>query len=129
MFALGVVIFSALLTSACAKPSATGSLSFLVLGDWGGQPSSPYYTTAENDIAAAMGKTAQNVGSQFTISVGDNFYEYGVQDVADPRFGETFEVSYVALKGLRYICHPSQVPLRCVARIPARAERDLRAKT
>ncbi|KAL5467624.1 hypothetical protein EMCRGX_G031883 [Ephydatia muelleri] len=96
MFALGVVIVSALLASACAKPSATGSLSFLVLGDWGGQPSSPYYTTAENDIAAAMGKTAQNVGSQFTISVGDNFYEYGVQDVADPRFGETFENVFTA---------------------------------
>ena len=99
MIALGLVsVAAALFASACAKPSASGSLSFLVLGDWGGQPSSPYYTTAEKHIAAAMGKTAQNVGSQFTISVGDNFYKYGVQDVADPRFRETFEVSYVAVK-------------------------------
>ena len=88
-----MAIVAVLVALACAKNSATGSLNFLVLGDWGGQPTSPYYTTAEKDIAAAMGKTAQNVDSQFTISVGDNFYENGVQNVADPRFDETFEVS------------------------------------
>ena len=90
-----VVLVASLLALACAKPSATGSLSFLALGDWGGQPTSPYYTTAEKDIAAAMGKTAQNVGSQFTIALGDNFYDVGVKDVTDPRFKETFEVGRV----------------------------------
>ena len=90
-----VVFVTALLTPACAKPSAPGSLSFLVLGDWGGQPTLPYYTVAENSVASAMGVTAQTVGSLFTISVGDNFYENGVQSVADSRFEETFEVGNV----------------------------------
>ena len=88
-----VALVASLLALACArKLSTSGSLSFLALGDWGGQPSSPYYTTAEKDIAAAMGKTAQNVGSQFTIALGDNFYDMGVTNVNDPRFKETFEV-------------------------------------
>ncbi|KAL5467623.1 hypothetical protein EMCRGX_G031882 [Ephydatia muelleri] len=92
-----VALVASLLALACArKLSTSGSLSFLALGDWGGQPSSPYYTTAEKDIAAAMGKTAQNVGSQFTIALGDNFYDMGVTNVNDPRFKETFENVFTA---------------------------------
>lgn len=39
-----------------------------------------------------MGELAEKLGSQFTISVGDNFYGTGVKNVDDPRFKETFEV-------------------------------------
>lgn len=73
---------------------ADGTLDFLILGDWGGQDTSPYYTTAEKEIAEQMGKTAEQVGSQFTLALGDNFYSFGVKNVDDPRFEETFEVSY-----------------------------------
>ena len=69
-----------------------GTLDFLILGDWGGQSSSPYYTKAEEEIAEQMGKTASQVASQFTLALGDNFYSFGVKDVDDPRFEETFEV-------------------------------------
>ncbi len=76
---------------AAAKPSDS-ALSFLVLGDWGGQPRAPYTTPAEVAIAAVMGTKAAEIGSKFTLALGDNFYDTGVRDVADLRFKETFEV-------------------------------------
>ena len=88
------VFLASVVTPALGRPlqEATGSLSFLVVGDWGGQPTSPYYTKSQKDVADAMGKTAQTLGSQFTIALGDNFYDLGVQDIDDKRFKDTFEV-------------------------------------
>jgi len=64
-----------------------------MLGDWGGQEEAPYYTPAQKEVATQMGRKAAETNSKFTIALGDNFYYYGVQDVDDPRFKETFEVS------------------------------------
>lgn len=72
---------------------AQAQLNFMILGDWGGQPVAPYTTDAEREVAEQLGKTAASVGSQFTLALGDNFYDTGVKDVHDPRFQETFEVS------------------------------------
>lgn len=69
-----------------------GELNFVVLGDWGGKPEAPYTTDAEREVAEQLGKTAATVGSQFTLALGDNFYDTGVKDAHDPRFQETFEV-------------------------------------
>lgn len=77
-----------------AKPQE-GALNFLVVGDWGGQSDNPHYTEGEASVAIQMGITAEQIGSQFTIALGDNFYDNGVTDVEDPRFKETFEVSRV----------------------------------
>ena len=63
-----------------------------MIGDWGGQKLPPYYTPAQTEVAEQMGRKATEVGASFTISLGDNFYKHGVQDVDDPRFKETFEV-------------------------------------
>ena len=71
---------------------AGGELNFLVVGDWGGQDDKPYYTDGEARVADSMGDIGEQVGSQFTISLGDNFYDDGVKNVNDPRFKETFEV-------------------------------------
>lgn len=71
---------------------ASDGLNFLVIGDWGGQPDKPYYTPAEFDLANVMGKKAKEIGSQFTLALGDNFYDTGVKNVDDQRFNETFEV-------------------------------------
>ena len=68
------------------------SLNFMVVGDWGGQDDPPYYTDPEHDVAKHMGEIAADMGAQFTLSMGDNFYDNGVTDVNDPRFKETFEV-------------------------------------
>ncbi len=40
-----------------------------------------------------MGAVAAALDSQFTVALGDNFYGFGVTNVSDPRFQETFEVS------------------------------------
>ena len=69
-----------------------GVLNFMAVGDFGGQNDSPYYTAGEASVAIQMGNTAEQMGSQFTIALGDNFYDYGVKDVNDARFRETFEV-------------------------------------
>ena len=76
-----------------AKPHrGTRSLNFLVVGDFGGQGTAPYYTTAEKKVASAMGEIATRIGSKFTIGLGDNIYPSGVRNVTDPRFQTTFEV-------------------------------------
>ena len=69
------------------------NLSFLVVGDWGGQSFSPYYTLAQKDVAEQMGRKAEEISSQFTVGLGDNFYDDGVTSVNDSRFNTTFEVS------------------------------------
>ena len=74
------------------SPSDDASLNFLVLGDWGGQETHPYTTPAEVELAGVMGKKASEIGSRFTLALGDNFYSEGVKDVNDKRFQQTFEV-------------------------------------
>ena len=81
-------------TFACLV-SGEDSLKFLVVGDWGGMDKQPYYSPGQLNVARQMGATADKIGAEFTITVGDNFYMRGVQNVDDPRFKETFEVSRV----------------------------------
>jgi len=69
------------------------SLNFQVLGDWGGSPDYPYTTDAEVALSKVMGEKAAELGSSFTLALGDNFYDTGVENVYDRRFKETFEVS------------------------------------
>ena len=78
--------------SATKERAPVSSLNFMVVGDWGGQDDSPFYTDPEQDVAEQMGQIAAQMGAQFTLSMGDNFYDNGVTDVDDPRFKETFEV-------------------------------------
>ena len=85
------------------KENGAGSLNFMVVGDWGGQSDHPYYTDPEQDVAKEMGKVAAAIGSQFTLSMGDNFYDNGVTDVDDPRFKETFEVCLISSE--EFGCH------------------------
>jgi tartrate-resistant acid phosphatase type 5 len=68
----------------------------MAIGDWGGQDKKPYTTKAEVYIADYMGDVAKDIGSQFTIALGDNFYDDGVSDVYDKRFKETYEDVFTA---------------------------------
>ena len=69
----------------------------MVIGDWGGQSDPPYYTVSQQAVARQMGQVVSAMKAHFTLSMGDNFYHYGVTDVSDPRFKKTFEVRVSAL--------------------------------
>ncbi len=43
-----------------------------------------------------MGLAAGQIGSRFVVSVGDNFYENGVQSARDPQWKSSFEDVYTA---------------------------------
>ncbi|KAM4643792.1 tartrate-resistant acid phosphatase type 5 [Amazona ochrocephala] len=77
-----------------------GAVQFLALGDWGGVPDPPFVTPREVATAAAMGRAATELGADFVLALGDNFYYDGVRDEWDPRFEDTFERVFTA-PGLR----------------------------
>ncbi|NXN31147.1 PPA5 phosphatase, partial [Nycticryphes semicollaris] len=66
-----------------------GAIQFLAVGDWGGVPDPPFATPREVATAAAMGRAATNLGADFVLALGDNFYYEGVRDEWDPRFQVT----------------------------------------
>ncbi len=74
-----------------AAQAETGQLPFLILGDWGWDGA-----LQQRDVAVQMGREASSSGSRFVISVGDNFYEDGVESVDDPHFRKSFEEIYDA---------------------------------
>jgi acid phosphatase len=71
--------------------AASGALDFLVVGDWGRNGSDH-----QRDVAMQMGLAGASTGSRFVLSVGDNFYEDGVQSAADPQWRTSFEDIYTA---------------------------------
>ncbi|KAM4594691.1 tartrate-resistant acid phosphatase type 5a [Fundulus diaphanus] len=76
------------------------SIRFLAVGDWGGLPYPPYVTAVQKTTAHEMSKVAEQMGVDFVLALGDNFYYKGVDSVDSPRFQETFESVYTA-KSLR----------------------------
>jgi tartrate-resistant acid phosphatase type 5 len=76
------------MASGAASPSA---LEFLVVGDWGRNG-----TNHQREVATQMGHAARSRGSRCVISVGDNFYEDGVESVSDPQWRSSFEEIYSA---------------------------------
>ncbi|KAJ4823619.1 Purple acid phosphatase 17 [Turnera subulata] len=68
-----------------------GSLSFLVLGDWGRRGA---YNQSE--VAVQMGKVGEKLDIDFVISTGDNFYDSGLTGEHDKAFAESFTNIYTA---------------------------------
>mmetsp|Transcript_110551 Transcript_110551/g.165486 ORF Transcript_110551/g.165486 Transcript_110551/m.165486 type:complete len:334 (-) Transcript_110551:26-1027(-) len=75
-----------------AAGALAASNNFLMMGDWGGQETPPYYTPGEQYSAKVMAQWAEKYDSEFVLALGDNFYSHGITtDVTDARFNETFE--------------------------------------
>lgn len=64
-------------------------LPFVVIGDWGRAGAHE-----QRAVGVTMGRTAAAISSRFTVNVGDNFYENGVDSVDDPQWVESFEAIY-----------------------------------
>lgn len=69
------------------------SIKFLAVGDWGGVPYAPYTTAVQKATAQEMSKVAEQMGADFVLALGDNFYYRGVNSVDSPRF----QVSWIGL--------------------------------
>ncbi|XWS69458.1 hypothetical protein CRYUN_Cryun04dG0180900 [Craigia yunnanensis] len=68
-----------------------GSLSFLVVGDWGRRG---LYNQSE--VALQMGIIGEKLDVDFIISTGDNFYDDGLTGVHDPAFHQSFTDIYTS---------------------------------
>ena len=74
-----------------ASEPSRPELTFLIFGDWG--RGGEFH---QSDVANKMGLAAAKLGCRFIVSVGDNFYEKGVQSAADPQWKSSFEAVYSA---------------------------------
>ncbi|KAJ3697433.1 hypothetical protein LUZ61_001138 [Rhynchospora tenuis] len=68
-----------------------GSLTILVVGDWGRKG-----TYNQSLVAEQMGKVGKELDIDFVISVGDNFYEDGLTGLDDEAFEQSFSEIYTA---------------------------------
>ncbi|GLU18388.1 hypothetical protein SLE2022_346940 [Rubroshorea leprosula] len=72
-------------------PKPDGSLSFLVIGDWGRRG-----TYNQSEVAVQMGSMGEKLSIDFVVSTGDNFYENGLRGIHDPAFLYSFTDIYTA---------------------------------
>src|SRR5690606_40939846 len=72
-------------------PFSPDALNFLVVGDWG---RNGFFN--QREVAEQMGRTGEEIGSQFVISTGDNFYSAGVTVLYYPKWQLPFEDVYTA---------------------------------
>ncbi|XP_075519349.1 purple acid phosphatase 17-like [Primulina tabacum] len=68
-----------------------GALSFLVVGDWG---RNGHFNQSE--VAFQMGRIGEELGIDFVVSTGDNFYDNGLKGEDDPNFVQSFTNVYTA---------------------------------
>nr|AFK34687.1 unknown [Medicago truncatula] len=86
-----LVYSSAELQSFEHAPKPDGSLSFLVIGDWGRRGG---YN--QSQVALQMGYIGEQLDIDFVISTGDNFYDNGLKGIDDASFHHSFTKIYTA---------------------------------
>jgi len=80
---------AAALAAAAPARAQAAALAFLAVGDWGREGG-----RSQSAVAQAMAQAARETGSQFVLSVGDNFYPGGVTSSRDPQWRTSFEDVY-----------------------------------
>ncbi|MFT4074390.1 MAG: tartrate-resistant acid phosphatase type 5 family protein [Asticcacaulis sp.] len=83
---------SALVAAAAINDAYAGAAparSLLIVGDWG-RDTAPH----QREVASQMDRAAAERACVGVISVGDNFYEDGIQSVDDPKWRTSFEEIY-----------------------------------
>lgn len=88
---VGLPLAAAAMAGATWARAADPVLGFVAVGDWGRDGASH-----QRDVAWQMGRAAEEIASRFTVSVGDNFYENGVQSAQDAQWKTSFEDIYTA---------------------------------
>lgn len=83
--------FSFLLLTFAVALVARAELSFVAIGDWGRDGKD-----GQKENAVQMGETAAKLHSRFVLSLGDNFYDYGVKSLTDSQWKTSFEDIYTA---------------------------------
>ncbi|KAH0918039.1 hypothetical protein HID58_025699 [Brassica napus] len=68
-----------------------GSISFLVIGDWGRRG---LYN--QSQVALQMGKIGEKMDIDFVVSTGDNIYDNGMKSIDDPAFQLSFVNIYTS---------------------------------
>ncbi|EYU21854.1 hypothetical protein MIMGU_mgv1a0097862mg, partial [Erythranthe guttata] len=68
-----------------------GTLTFLVVGDWGRRGD-----FNQSQVAFQMGKIGDELDIDFVVSTGDNFYDNGLNGEDDSNFLESFSNIYTA---------------------------------
>ncbi|OIW20766.1 hypothetical protein TanjilG_21988 [Lupinus angustifolius] len=91
LFSVCFLSVSALLQRLEHPNKADGSLSLVVIGDWGRKGA---YN--QSQVATQMGRVGEKINIDFVISTGDNFYEDGLTGIDDPAFESSFSEIYTA---------------------------------
>ncbi|KAJ4848924.1 Purple acid phosphatase 3 [Turnera subulata] len=91
LLALNILLSGAELQRFEHGAKVEGSLSLLVVGDWGRRGA---YN--QSQVARQMGIIGEKLDTDFIISTGDNFYDDGLTGLEDPAFHESFTNIYTA---------------------------------
>ncbi|KAL1188235.1 Purple acid phosphatase 4 [Cardamine amara subsp. amara] len=71
--------------------NSDGSISFLVVGDWGRRG---LYN--QSQVALQMGRIGEKLDINFVVSTGDNIYDSGMKSIDDPAFQLSFSNIYTS---------------------------------
>mmetsp|Transcript_3842 Transcript_3842/g.5979 ORF Transcript_3842/g.5979 Transcript_3842/m.5979 type:complete len:488 (+) Transcript_3842:165-1628(+) len=84
------ILFISLIVAIEPIHAARKSLNFLMVGDWG------WNSENQSAVAYQMGVYGWRIDAQFVLSLGDNFYEDGIDNVTDPLWNKAYHDVYSA---------------------------------
>jgi predicted MPP superfamily phosphohydrolase len=84
-----ILLFPEINAQSIVKKSASDSLKFLVISDFGGQGGE-----VQRKVGEQLGREASLEKSRFVITCGDNYHQSGISSFRDPRWKTEFEDIY-----------------------------------